>query len=155
MHREGFLSARFSREQFLEMDRDLAVIVAAQGERIAGYLCASSVELNRRIPLLAAMMGRYPDLRFGGEPVDQLSSFVYGPVCIDHEFRGAGVLTQLYQTLLTELAGRFDVGVAFVSKDNPRSLAAHVSKLGMCNVGDFELNGKHYWIVAFAVPPKP
>src|SRR5689334_18719525 len=41
---QGFLSARFSREQFAAMDQDVAVIVATLDGVTAGYLCGSSVE---------------------------------------------------------------------------------------------------------------
>ena len=56
---DGFLSARFSREQLLQMDRDVGVLVARDVERVVGYLCASGVELNRQFPLLVAMIERY------------------------------------------------------------------------------------------------
>src|SRR5512133_51955 len=45
---EGFLSARFSRDQFATMDADVAVVVAEIDGSIVGYLCGSSVEFNRR-----------------------------------------------------------------------------------------------------------
>ena len=38
---QGFLSARLDAGQFLEIARDLAVIVATQDGEVAGYLCAA------------------------------------------------------------------------------------------------------------------
>lgn len=152
---DGFLSARFSGDEFAQMNTDVSVMVAAEADRIGGYLCASSVELNRRLPLLAAMIACYPDLRFRDRLLSEQASFVYGPVCVDRKFRGRGVLRGLYQALLRQLAGRFDTGAAFIAQDNPRSLAAHVDGLGMHNVGEFEFKQRHYWIVAFPVPVKP
>jgi hypothetical protein len=64
------------------------------------------------------------------------------------------LLRGLYEAQLKDLAGQFEVGVAFVSLSNPYSLNAHVAGLGMTEVGDFELKGSVYVILAFRVPPK-
>lgn len=75
--------------------------------------------------------------------------FIYGPVCIDRAYRGRGLLRGLYETLRREVAGRYDIGVAFVADDNPRSLRVHVDGLGMGDVGEFVFWGKQYHILAF------
>ena len=146
---DGFLSARFSRELFLQMDRDVGVLVARDAERVAGYLCASGVELNRQFPLLVAMIERYSEVSFQGRALSDQKTFVYGPVCVDRAYRGHGVLRGLYRKLLREIPGRFDVGVAFVAEENQRSLGAHVAGLGMHNVGEFTFKDKRYRILAF------
>src|SRR5262245_9218496 len=70
-------------------------------------------------------------------------------VCIDRAYRRRGALRGLYEAQKQDLAGRFDVGVAFVSRSNPHSLAAHIAGLGMTEVGDFELLGNVYVILPF------
>jgi predicted N-acetyltransferase YhbS len=147
---DGFLSARFSREHLARMDRDVGVLVARDVERVVGYLCASGVELNRQFPLLATMIERYGEVSFQGRALADQKTFVYGPVCVDRAYRGHGVLRGLFRTLLREIPGRFDAGVAFVAEDNQRSLAAHVAGLGMHDVGEFEFKGKRYRILAFS-----
>jgi hypothetical protein len=151
---DGFLSARFSREQFARMHSDVAVMVVDDAVRIAGYLCASGIEFNRQFPLLAEMIGCYREVSFQGRPLADQKTFVYGPVCVDRTLRGRGLLRGLYQGLREEVAGRFDVGVAFIAKDNARSLAAHVDGLGMHRVGEFAFKGRHYWILAFDLAAK-
>jgi predicted N-acetyltransferase YhbS len=146
---DGFLSARFSREQFVRMDRDVGVLVARDAERVVGYLCASGVELNQQFPLLLAMIARYGEVTFRGRALADQKTFVYGPVCVHRAHRGRGVLRGLFRALLREIPGRFDAGVAFVAEDNQRSLAAHIAGLGMDDVGDFEFKGKRYRILAF------
>ena len=148
--KEGFLSARFSREQFVRMDRDVGVLVARDAEPVVGYLCASGVELNRQFPLLLAMIERYSQVTFRGRALADQKTFVYGPVCVDRAHRGCGVLRGLFRALLREIPGRFDVGVAFVAEDNQRSLAVHIAGLGMDDVGEFEFKGKRYRILAFS-----
>ncbi len=148
---QGFLSARFSREQFAEMNASLAVVVAEMDAGVCGYLCGSTVDFNRRFPLLAAMIQHYPVVEFRGRPLDRHASFVCGPVCIDRRFRGKGLLRGLYGALFAEAAGRFETGVGFIAEDNPHSLAAHVQGIGMTDAGRFDFNQRGYRILAFAV----
>ena len=61
------------------------------------------------------------------------------------------MLRGLYEVLLGEISGKYEVGAAFVSKDNPHSLAAHVNGLGMASPGGFGFRGRHYDILAFLV----
>jgi predicted GNAT superfamily acetyltransferase len=151
---EGFLSARFSRDQFATMDADVAVVVAEIDGSIVGYLCGSGVEFNRRFALLAAMIERYPHTQMHRRSLDSYESFVYGPVCVDRRFRGRGVLRGLYRALRAEVTDKFDIGVAFVAQDNAHSLSAHVQGLGMVDVGRFEFDARAYRILAFDVEEK-
>lgn len=149
---QGFLSARFSAAQFAEMADDVAVMVAANADEIAGYLCASGLAFNRRVPLLAAMIERFPATRFLGRPLGAQRCLIYGPVCVAASRRGSGVLRGMYDALRAEVAGDYDAGVLFIAKDNTRSLAAHTDGLGMTLVGDFAFDRGRYWMLAFPVP---
>jgi hypothetical protein len=150
------LSARFSRAQFEQMNADVAVMVATDDERVAGYLCASSVAFNRQFPLLTAMIQRYDDVSFHGRLLAGQNTFVYGPVCIDRAERGHGVLRSLFGALRREVAGSFEAGVCFVAAGNARSLAAHEQGLQMQRVAEFEFQQRRYCILAFEVlPPMP
>lgn len=149
--REGFLSVKFTREQFEEMAGQVGIIVAVVGGRLAGYLCASSCEFNRPFPLLAAMMQQFDVIDYRGRSLAASRVFIYGPVCIDRPYRGQGLLRGLYDMLQREAAGRYDIGVAFVAGDNPHSLRVHLDGLGMAHVGEFAFSEKRYHILAFAV----
>jgi len=151
---EGFLSARFSRDQFATMNADVAVVVAEIDGSMVGYLCGSSVDFNRRFALISAMIERYPHTPMHRRALQSYQSFVYGPVCVDRRFRGRGLLRGLYRTLRTEVTGKFDIGVAFVARDNAHSLSAHVQGLGMLDVGAFEFDARAYRILAFDVEEK-
>ena len=150
--KSGFLSAKFTRAQVAEMANDLGIIVADDGRGIVGFVCASPLEFNRQFPLLAAMLQHFDRLHYGGKPLSACPAFMYGPVCVDRSQRGKGLLRGLYERLLIEVTGKYDVGVAFVARGNPHSLRAHVDGLGMADVGEFEFGGRAYAIVAFAVP---
>jgi L-amino acid N-acyltransferase YncA len=149
---EGFLSARFSVEQFGRMNRDAAIVVAEEAGQIIGYACSAGVDDSRRYPILAAMMETFGRTTFLGTSLTDAKVCIYGPVCVDRKSRGQGVFRQLIRTLKEELAGRYETAAAFIAKSNVRSLSAHVDGLGMTLTGEFEYVGKSYWIVCFGIP---
>jgi predicted GNAT superfamily acetyltransferase len=150
--REGFLSAEFTPEQVAAMAEDLGTMLAVVENDVAGFVCAFRREFDTGSPVIAKMLESYDRVQFDGKPLSRYQSYLYGPVCIGREYRRGGLLRGLYQAQLTDLAGQFEVGAAFVARNNPHSLQAHVGGLGMTEVGDFEVKGNIYVILAFRVP---
>ena len=150
--KEGFLSAEFTSQQVTEIAEDLGTTIALSDKAVVAFLCAFRNEFNHGSPVIAKMLESYDRVEFNGKALSSYISYVYGPVCIDRAYRRRGLLRGLYEAQKQELAGCFEVGVAFVSRTNPHSLHAHVAGLGMTEVGDFELNGNVYAILAFRVP---
>lgn len=148
---DGFLSAEFSRQQIAEMASEIALLVASDQAQVFGYLCTYSCNYGKQFPILAAMVQSFDRVLYQGMPLSSYNSFIYGPVCIDKSYRGRGLLRGLYEMLLREVAGKYEVGTAFVSKDNPHSLAVHVKGLGMSVTGEFEFHDRSYDILAFSI----
>ena len=146
---EGFLSAEFSREQVAKLAEDLGTTIAIVDGPLVGFLCAFRNEFDHGSPVIAKMLDTYDLVKFQGQLLSSYNSYTYGPVCIDRGYRRRGLLRGLYEAQKQDLAGQFDVGVAFVSRSNPHSLNAHIAGLGMTEVGDFELKGNVYVILAF------
>jgi GNAT superfamily N-acetyltransferase len=150
----GFLSARFSRDQFGAMNESGAVVVAWHQDALAGYVCASTPAFNAGVPIVAAMIQELSSLSFLGRSLRSPATVIYGPVCVSQSHRGQGVFRGLIEALKRELRGHFDTAAGFIARSNARSLAAHVDGLGMGIVGEFDFEGKRYCIVAFGVPPE-
>lgn len=149
---DGFLSARFGAADFARMDSEAAVVVAEDDGRIVGYACCATIASSQTVPILAAMIATFNRITFLGDVLTDSRVTIYGPVCIEQASRGRGAFRGLIGRLKAELAGRFDVATAFIAKSNQRSLAAHVDGLGMTLVGDYEFEGKRFWVVAFGIP---
>jgi predicted GNAT superfamily acetyltransferase len=152
--REGFLSAEFSLEQVAEMAQDLGTTIATVDGDLVAFLCAFRNEFNHGSPVIAKMLDTYAVIKFDGKSLSSYNSYIYGPVCIHRDYRRRGLLRGLFEAQKEDLAGQFDVGVAFVSRSNAHSLNAHIAGLGMTEVGDFELNGNVYVILVFRLPPQ-
>ena len=150
--KDGFLSAIFTAQQVAAMAEDLGIMVAILESECVGFLCAFRKEFDHGSPVVAKMIGSYDRLRYEGKPLSSYRSYVYGPVCIAGAFRRKGLLRGLYDAQRQDLAGRFEIGVALISRDNPHSYDAHVAGLGMVEAGEFEVNGKRFAAVAFRLP---
>jgi predicted GNAT superfamily acetyltransferase len=148
---QGFLSAQFTLEQTAQIAEDLGTIVAVIDDQIVGFVCASRNESETGSPVIAKMLESYDRMIFEGRALKSFRSYIYGPVCLARDFRGRGLLRGLYQAQKKDLAGQFEIGVAFVSRSNPHSLETHVKGLGMTEVGDFECRGNIYVTLAFRV----
>lgn len=146
---DGFLSASFSVEQFKTMDDDLCVICCVDDDKVCGYVCASSIEVNKSIPLVAAMIDNFSQIAYQGKLLAEYHSFIYGPVCIDKDYRGKGILANIFKKMfevLAEESPQLELLTVLISTENQRSINAH-KKLGMETVGQFEFNQKNYLIL--------
>lgn len=150
--RSGFLSAQFTLEQTARIAEDLGTALAIVDGRIAGFLCAFRNEFETGSPVIAKMIESYDRFTFEGRPLSSFASYIYGPVCIAREHRGRGFLRGLYEYQRKDLAGRFEIGVAFVALNNPHSLNAHVAGLGMTAAGDFSVRENVYRTLVFRLP---
>ncbi|HKY08142.1 MAG TPA: N-acetyltransferase [Candidatus Binatia bacterium] len=146
---QGFLSAQFTAEQTAQIAEDLGTTLALVDERVAGFLCAFRNEFDTGSPVIATMLRSYDHLTFEGKRLSSFNSYIYGPVCIARQYRGRGLLRGLYDAQKKALAGRFEIGVAFVARSNPHSLNAHMHGLGMSEAGDFAVNDNVYVVLAF------
>ena len=153
-HIHGYLSARFNADQLLEMINDVGIFVAADvDDSVVGFLCAFQSNFDHQSPVIRKMIEKSQLAEYQGKLINTYRTFYYGPVCIDRSQRGRGLLQALYEILKREIASRFDFGIAFVAKNNVRSLRAHEEKLRMTRVGDFEVAGKSYDLLVFEVFP--
>src|SRR5690349_5854181 len=79
----GFLSVPFTANQFQAMDKDMCVVVCAEVEKIIGYICASSIEFNKQVPVIAHMLKQFSQINYKNKTLSDFQSFIYGPVCVD------------------------------------------------------------------------
>lgn len=146
--RNGFLSLRYTGQQFVEIDRDLGIAVAVQEGEVLGYLCATTFAYARQFPILNETIRNLDGLFLEGLPLGGERTFLYGPVCIGSSFRGMGLLAGLFATMKQLSRPRYSACALFISERNTRSYQAHVRKLGMTDLGMFEFTGKRFHLVA-------
>lgn len=144
----GFLSVAFTADQFRAMDKDLCIAVCSDDQdQLRGYLCSSTPQFNQQFPLLASMINRFPHIQYRNKPVSTYHSFLTGPGCVDKKFRGQGIYLNLYQKLFEMIPPEYEIALTMISDDNPRSLNGSKNS-GREVLGQFEFNGKLFWILA-------
>ena len=142
---DGFVTTLFTREQLLALiETENGLTVAVDNRRIAAYVMSASWEYWSAWEFFRFMISRLPMLDYAGLRLGTENSYQYGPVCVDKDYRGTGVLQDIFNFSLRAMAGRYPVLVTFINRINPRSLASHTRKLGLEIVSEFELNGNQY-----------
>lgn len=145
--KNGFLSVKFSKKQFEIMNTDSLVVVCEDKDIIIGYLCASTADFNKDYTLPSTMIDQFPFITYQGKSLENYNCLIFGPVCIELDYRGKGVYAELMKTLIELLPKNIDVLVTFISAKNKRSLIS-TKKLAIEKLGDFTHMNQDYVLVA-------
>lgn len=147
----GFLTGTFTMPALTAMLASVPGQVAYHERELAGFVINSRLAPERYPPLVQHLCGLLPTLRFRQRPLADYRWFFYGPVLVAPAYRGQGLLHQLFVATQHTLAGRYEVGIAFIAAENAASRHVHTHKLGLEMVGELEFGGTSYVILAFAV----
>ncbi|MVN75484.1 hypothetical protein GO988_04020 [Hymenobacter sp. HMF4947] len=147
----GFLTGSFAAPALQAMLASVPGQVAYNGQELVGFLINSKLPAERYPPLVQEISQLLPRLFYRERPLAQYRWFFYGPVVVKQEYRGQGLLQQLFQASKRELAGRFDLGIAFIAEENTASLRLHTQKLGLEVVGKLTFEGTAYVLLVFSV----
>jgi hypothetical protein len=145
----GFVTTPFTVAQIDQLLAQRGAFVAEDEGEIVGYAFAGSWDFFSQWPIFPYMVSRFPRFDFQDTAITDTNSFQYGPVCIDRSRRGSGIFPPLFATMRSGMADRYPIGVTFINKINPRSVAAHTRKLNLTIVDEFEFNGNSYYGLAF------
>lgn len=152
-HAEGFISVLHSRDWFAHAIDDGGIHVAVTPEQeVVGFIVVTAPPdpgATGLPPVVRAMVDLAETLEFGGAPIASQRYALRGPVCIAAEARGQGVYSAFNAVTAAAYRDRFDVGVLFVSADNPRSLHTTTAKLGARRLAEFEADGRRFHFLAF------
>jgi predicted GNAT superfamily acetyltransferase len=133
----GSLSANLPRSRIAEMMREMPLIVARRGGRVAGFLMTGTRAMTADVPILGAMLAAY-----AGTP----DAYMYGPICVAADERGKGLAQAMFSELRRLAPAR--EGILFIRRDNVVSLRAH-EKMGMRKVASFEYGGREFAVLSY------
>lgn len=145
----GFVTTPFSVEQLLEVIRQEGLFVAKNNDKIIAYIFAASWEYFSQWAIFNHMTPMLPGLSFKDFKMTDSNTFQYGPICIDKEYRGKGLINPFFDFMRIHLLKRFPVGITFINKTNIPSQKAHIDKLKWWVIGDFQFNNNNYFILAY------
>jgi hypothetical protein len=142
---DGFITTQFNYELLKELIIvENGLFIALDQNSVIAYVMAASWEYCSKWPMFQYMIEKLKEVEFLGEKLNTSNSYQYGPICIDKEYRGSGVLENIFDLARSEMNKKYPILVTFVNKQNPRSVKAHVEKLGLSVAMEFEYNNKSY-----------
>lgn len=148
--KQGFVTSNFTLETLDAINKALGILIAVSDDEVAGFVCMTPPEKLPDHPVIQAMFKTFPQQQFNGKSLSQQRIFIYGPVCIDKNRRGQGILKKLFAGVKNFVQLHYDAGVAFINENNPHSLSAHVQGLKMTTLAPFDCDGERYQLIAFA-----
>src|SRR5262245_5974733 len=149
---QGFLSVRFTVEDLVRMVAEAGIAIAADGPQVVGAVCSSPWRPGQWGGVLGAMSRKIEVTSLEGRPLTSRRLIVFGPAAMSPRYRGRHVLRELYESLCRHVAGRWDMGVVFVSHANPHSMRS-CEAFGMKHIADFKNEGRSYALLVFTIPP--
>lgn len=147
---DGFVTTLFTQEQFASIIRqENGIALALDGERVIGYAMAASWHYWSAWPFFQNMIADLPNITYLGTTPDLENSYQYGPICIHRDYRGTTVLPNLFELSRQTMEKRFPILLTFINHINPRSYKAHVDKLGLDVIKNFEYNNNQYYYLGY------
>ena len=147
--KNGFVTTPFTTNQIEEIIQQNGLFVAENEQSIIAYMFAGSWEYFGQWEIFNFMVSRFPRLSFGGAKITTANSFQYGPVCIDKDHRGKGVLNLIFEKMRREFHKNYPYAITFINKINRVSEKAHTNKLSWEIIDEFEFNDNQYIGLAF------
>jgi GNAT superfamily N-acetyltransferase len=147
----GFLTGSFTGPALEAMLTSVPGQVAWHAGTLVGFVVNSRLPPERYPPLVREIVGRLPTLTYRQRALADYRWFFYGPVLVRPAYRGQGLLRRLFEASRRALAGRFELGIAFIARENTVSLALHTRGLGLARVGEVEFAGAMYDLLVFPV----
>ena len=148
--KDGFVTTPFTKEQLtrlVESENGL-FIAKTNDDEVVAYVMAASWKFWSAWPMYKFMINDLDKTSFAGISLNILNSYQYGPICLDKSVRGTGLLERIFLFSLKEMSERYDVLVTFVNKNNPRSVEAHIRKLGLSMIKEFNYNNNECYELA-------
>lgn len=148
--KSGFITAPFPVDQIEEIIKQNGIFVAInEQDSVIAYAFAGSWKCFEQWEILNYMVSRFPKLSYNGNIITTENSFQYGPICIDKDYRGTGLLNLLFEEMRIEFYKKYPISVTFINKVNEISTKAHTKKLGWEIIDEFEFNDNNYIGLAF------
>jgi hypothetical protein len=153
--KDGFVTTSFTKEQLTELvEKEKGLFIALKNGEIVAYLMAASWGYWSEWPMFKLMIKDLPKLHYLGNELSVKNSYQYGPICIDKSVRGTGLLEKLFDFSREEMSKKYPILVTFVNKGNSRSVEAHIRKLGLTVIHEFDFNNNSYFELAYDTSKK-
>lgn len=152
---DGFVTTLFTEEQFAELiQKENGLAIACDGDKIVAYAMAASWDYWSKWPLFEYMIKDLPNTEYLGQVLSIENSYQYGPIAIHKDYRGSDLLPNLFEFSRKQMNKRYPILITFINQINPRSYNAHVKKLGLDLIKNFDYNNNQYYELGYDTSKK-
>lgn len=153
--KDGFITTAFTKEQIKELiTLEQGIFVAIENEKVIAYVMSASWNFWSRWPMFAFMIEDLKNIEYKGKRLSVENSYQYGPVCVDKEYRGKGILEKLFEFARISMSKKYPILVTFINKINQRSYQAHTKKIGLEVIKEFSYNNNNYYELVYDTSKK-
>ena len=148
MKAEGFVTISHSLEMLQQMHNMAPSIIIKDDDRIVAYALTMLRAFSTLVPVLEPMFEKFESLQWNEQPLNKLSYYVMGQICVDKAYRGQGLFDALYQKHKEVYSTQFDLLVTEIATRNHRSINAH-KRVGFQTINTFRDETDEWNVVAW------
>lgn len=147
---DGYITTFFSDNKLKKLiEEEKGLAVACDGNKVVGLAGAASWQFWGKWPVFQPMIDDLPNIKYKNTVLSVNNCYQYGPAAIDKEYRGTGVLQNLFEASRLLMKDRYPITVTYVNQTNQRSFQAHSRKLGFDVVKEFEFHGNKLFVLCY------
>ena len=143
---QGFVMVQHSYEIMESLHSIEPHIIAKDGHLVVAYCLAMTKNSRKDIPMLIPMFEQFDTLDYKGKKVSEYDYMSVGQVCVGKDYRGQGIIQQLYEAYQEAFSKNYDFAITEIATQNLRSLKAH-QKVGFEVVKTFKDEFEEWAIV--------
>lgn len=151
---DGFVTTPFTNKQIEDLIKLDGVFIALDENRVVSYAMCASWDYWLAWPMFKHMASFLETLSFQGKQLTLNNSYQYGPICVAKEYRGNKIFENLFEYAREEMSKKYPILVTFINKVNNRSYEAHVRKLGLEVITQFEFNNNSFYELVYDTSKK-
>lgn len=145
----GFVTTPFTVAQLQDIIAQQGLFVALADNKVVAYVFAGSWQYFSQWPIFVDMIANLPQIQFAGIQATEQNSFQYGPICIHDDFRGSGLLVDIFEFMRINMLPKYSLALSFINKLNLRSLNAHTKKLNWSVLREFQFGEHEFYFIAY------
>jgi len=148
--KDGFVTTAFTKEQLSDLiTKEHGLFIALKDDKVVAYVMAASWNFWSIWPMFVHMIKDLHNLKYLSQELNIYNSYQYGPVCIHKSIRGSGALEKIFDYSRAHMSKKYPILVTFINKINTRSYEAHVKKLGLEVINEFNYNNNEYYELVY------
>lgn len=139
----GFVFAAHDLRQLKIMAAHLPQVIAVYEGKVIGYNLAMTSSMGEVLPSLVPMFEEFKKWDYQAKPLMDYQFIVGGQVCVEEDFRGRGLIAELYGKTRDLVGESYELCVTEISVRNVNSLKAH-QRIGFEVLGNYD-DGTEIW----------